>query len=184
MFFPRTRTSKENKGLKIDGFVVFRYRFYLSSNKKALAKFVKCINWQVSSQASQAMDLIYQWAPMDVEDALELLGPSFTDPTLRQYAVDRMREAPDSELQLYLLQLVQALKYEPHPLTKFTEVDRHELHAEAHVLEKIGASHVTTPPTTNQDTQGKRTSVFLLYVLMLSKSCILIIDLDSDTIKA
>ena len=87
--------------------MIWRYRFYLSSNKKALAKFVKCINWQVSSQASQAMELIHQWAPMDVADALELLGPTFTDQGLRQYAVNRMREAPDSELQLYLLQLVQ-----------------------------------------------------------------------------
>ena len=49
---------------------------------------------------------------MDVEDALELLGPSFKHPGVRRYAVSRMRSSPDTDLQLYLLQLVQALKYE------------------------------------------------------------------------
>lgn len=53
-----------------------------------------------------------QWAPMDVEDALELLSRNFTHPTVRQYAVTRLQQAPDEDLLLYLLQLVQALKYE------------------------------------------------------------------------
>lgn len=49
---------------------------------------------------------------MDVNDALELLGPSFTHPAVRYYAVARLKQAPDEDLFLYLLQLVQALKYE------------------------------------------------------------------------
>ena len=92
--------------------LIWRFRYYLSSNKKALAKFVKCINWGSSHEAAQALDLINKWTPMDVEDALELLGPSFKHPGLRHYAVTRLREASDGDLQLYLLQLVQALKYE------------------------------------------------------------------------
>lgn len=92
--------------------LIWRFRYYLSSNKKALAKFVKCINWGSSHEAAQALDLINKWTPMDVEDALELLGPSFKHPGLRHYAVTRLRQASDGDLQLYLLQLVQALKYE------------------------------------------------------------------------
>lgn len=92
--------------------LIWRFRYYLSSNRKALAKFVKCINWGSSHEAAQALDLINKWTPMDVEDALELLGPSFKHPGLRHYAVTRLREASDGDLQLYLLQLVQALKYE------------------------------------------------------------------------
>ena len=53
-----------------------------------------------------------KWEPMDVEDSLELLGPNFTHPCVRKYAVSRLRQAPDDDLLLYLLQLVQALKYE------------------------------------------------------------------------
>ncbi len=33
-------------------------RYYLSANKKSLAKFVKCVNWNVASEAMLALDLI------------------------------------------------------------------------------------------------------------------------------
>ena len=126
LIYPPTQTlSSEELDL------VWRYRQYLSANKKALTKFVKCINWKEPSLAAQAMDLINQWAPVDEADALELLGPSFTDPSLRQYAVNRIRNASDQDLQLYLLQLVQALKYEP-----LQEFDRHALYKEE--LDAIG----------------------------------------------
>lgn len=93
--------------------MIWNYRYYLSANKHALSKFVRCINWKSKEEAQQAMDFINNhWAAMDVDDALELLGPSFRHPGLRQYAVQRLRQAPDSALSLYLLQLVQALKYE------------------------------------------------------------------------
>lgn len=49
---------------------------------------------------------------MDVEDALELLSPTFKHPVVRRYAISRLKQAPDDDLVLYLLQLVQALKYE------------------------------------------------------------------------
>jgi phosphatidylinositol 3-kinase len=32
---------------------------------------------------------------MDVQDALELLGPTFTHAAVRAYAVTRLRQAPD-----------------------------------------------------------------------------------------
>ncbi len=38
---------------------------------------------------------------------------SFQNPTVRQYAVDTLQSASDEELLTYLLQLVQALRYEP-----------------------------------------------------------------------
>merc|ERR1719419_2835 len=49
---------------------------------------------------------------MDVEDSLELLSSQFTNPTVRRYAVARLEQADDEDLLMYLLQLVQALKYE------------------------------------------------------------------------
>ena len=95
--------------------LVWRYRFYLAGNKKALTKFVKSINWNAESEANQALEHITKkWVPIDVSDALELLGPTFRHPGLRQYAVNRLKQAPNSDLEMYLLQLVQALKYEPH----------------------------------------------------------------------
>lgn len=92
--------------------MVWKYRFYLSNQKKALTKFLKGVNWKLSGEAKQAIELLGKWAPPDVDDALELLGPGFTQPEVRRYAVERLSLASDEDLLLYLLQLVQALKYE------------------------------------------------------------------------
>nr|CAH7728751.1 unnamed protein product [Callosobruchus chinensis] len=91
---------------------VWKYRFYLSTQKKALAKFLKCVNWNQHNEVRQALHMMDIWSPMDVEDALELLSHNFTHPAVRRYAVTRLQQAPDEEIMLYLLQLVQALKYE------------------------------------------------------------------------
>ncbi|KPM04142.1 phosphatidylinositol 3-kinase catalytic subunit type 3-like protein [Sarcoptes scabiei] len=92
--------------------LLWRFRFYLRNQKKAFAKFLKTVNWNSESEAEQAIDLMKEWAPMDIEDSLELLSAFFTHPAVRRYAVGRLKEAADEELVLYLLQLVQALKYE------------------------------------------------------------------------
>ena len=53
MSYPNTQTlSSEEKDL------VWQYRFYLSANKKALAKFVKCVDWNTKTEANQALDLV------------------------------------------------------------------------------------------------------------------------------
>lgn len=91
---------------------VWKFRFYLSNQKKALTKFLKCVNWTQNNEVRQALSMLKIWAPMDVEDALELLSPNFTHTAVRKYAISRLQEAPDEDLMLYLLQLVQALKYE------------------------------------------------------------------------
>lgn len=95
--------------------LIWRFRYYLTRDKKALTKFIKSVNWRDSGEARQAMDILPKWTEIDVDDALELLGPTFDNPTVRAYAVERLRKAGDDELLLYLLQLVQALKFEKTP---------------------------------------------------------------------
>ncbi|KAK4810682.1 hypothetical protein QYF61_007482 [Mycteria americana] len=80
--------------------------------KRALTKFLKCVNWDLPQEAKQALELLGKWKPMDVEDSLELLSSHFTNPTVRRCAVARLQQADDEDLLMYLLQLVQALKYE------------------------------------------------------------------------
>ncbi|XKL66682.1 hypothetical protein PGB90_010102 [Kerria lacca] len=92
--------------------LIWKFRFYLSNQKKASVKFLECVNWKLPGEARQALDILAQWVPMDVEDALRLLSPSFQHPSVRRYAVTRLQQATDEDLLLYLLQLVQALKYE------------------------------------------------------------------------
>ncbi|AEO65173.1 uncharacterized protein THITE_2111906 [Thermothielavioides terrestris NRRL 8126] len=92
--------------------LIWKFRYYLTRNKKAVTKFAKSVNWQDVSEARHAAQILGMWTDIDVDDALELLGPTFDSPAVRAFAVDRLRKADDHELLLYLLQLVQALKYE------------------------------------------------------------------------
>lgn len=92
--------------------IVWKYRFYLSTKKKALTKFLKCVNWKLEGESKQALKLMNMFVPPESDDALELLGPTYTMPDVRHYAVERLSLATDEDLLLYLLQLVQALKYE------------------------------------------------------------------------
>jgi len=103
---PTQELNAEEKDL------VWKFRHHLTRDKRALTKFVKSVAWQDQSEARQAVQLLPKWTEIDVDDALELLGPTFDNPAVRAYAVDCLRESDDDELLLYLLQLVQALKFE------------------------------------------------------------------------
>ncbi|CAB5209963.1 unnamed protein product [Rhizophagus irregularis] len=92
--------------------LLWNFRFYLTRDKKALTKFLKCVAWSDSTEAKQAVELLPKWVDIDLDDALELLGANFKDRSVRGYAVSQLKKADDDELLLYLLQLVQALKFE------------------------------------------------------------------------
>ncbi|KAJ9083953.1 Phosphatidylinositol (PI) 3-kinase [Entomophthora muscae] len=92
--------------------LLWKFRFYLTQNKKALTKFLKGVVWSDPLESSQAAQLLESWAPVDVDDAIELLGPEFQNAAVRAYAVCQLQKACDDDLLLYLLQLVQALKFE------------------------------------------------------------------------
>lgn len=92
--------------------LVWKFRYFLINNKKGLNKLLKSVNFNDEAERKEALKLIYKWVEVDIEDALELLGPNFKNITVRTYAVERLKKAHDNELELYLLQLVQALRYE------------------------------------------------------------------------
>ncbi|KAK4046921.1 Phosphatidylinositol (PI) 3-kinase [Microbotryomycetes sp. JL201] len=96
--------------------LIWQFRFYLARDKRALTKFLKSVLWTDPGEVRQAVDvLLPMWAEVEMDDALELLGPGegFRDSRVRAYAVAQLGKADDEELMLYLLQLVQALKFEP-----------------------------------------------------------------------
>ncbi|KAL1924281.1 uncharacterized protein VTP21DRAFT_7316 [Calcarisporiella thermophila] len=92
--------------------MIWKFRYYLSRDKKALTKFLKCVVWTDATEVKQAVDLLQTWMEIDIDDALELLGRDFENRAVREYAVNKLRKADDDDLQLYLLQLVQALRFE------------------------------------------------------------------------
>uniref|UniRef100_A0A670YLH4 Phosphatidylinositol 3-kinase catalytic subunit type 3 n=1 Tax=Pseudonaja textilis TaxID=8673 RepID=A0A670YLH4_PSETE len=124
--------------------LVWKFRYYLTHQEKALTKFLKCVNWHLPQEAKQALELLGKWKPMDVEDSLELLSSQFTNPTVRRYAVARLQQADDEDLLMYLLQLVQALKYENFDDIK-SGLEPTKKETQGSVSESMATSGVTAP---------------------------------------
>ncbi|KAG6471426.1 hypothetical protein ZIOFF_068867 [Zingiber officinale] len=105
--YPPTRTLTGDERQ-----LLWKFRFSLMSEKRALTKFLRCVEWSDIQEAKQAIDLMGRWESIDVTDALELLSPVFESEEVRAYAVSVLERADDEELKCYLLQLVQALRFE------------------------------------------------------------------------
>ncbi|KAF8220972.1 atypical/PIKK/PI3K protein kinase [Tricholoma matsutake] len=106
-YSPSQPLNSEEKDL------IWKFRFYLARDKRGLTKFLKSVTWRDPSEVKQAVEeLLPQWTEIDTDDALELLGPGTVDSRVRAFAVKQLARADDDELLLYLLQLVQALKFE------------------------------------------------------------------------
>ncbi|GAA5875731.1 hypothetical protein JCM8547_007052 [Rhodosporidiobolus lusitaniae] len=133
--------------------LLWKFRFYLTRDKRALTKFLKSVVWSDPGEAKQAVEtLLPMWSEVEMDDALELLGPAegFRDKRVRAYAVRQLERADDEELMLYLLQLVQALKFEPAPSsspsssTSPSSSLRHSRHANALRSSASSASNLPT----------------------------------------
>tara|TARA_B110001452_G_scaffold69368_1_gene55954 strand:+ start:423 stop:2480 length:2058 start_codon:yes stop_codon:yes gene_type:complete len=106
---PTQRLREEEREL------MWKFRYSLTSEKKALTKLLKCVDWGDQRELHASLLLVQQWVPVDVQDLLELLGSSFVGAAawVREFAVSALRErATDNQLLSYLLPLCQALQYE------------------------------------------------------------------------
>ena len=92
--------------------ILWKFRYTLAEDKKATNKFVLSIDWNDEEEATAAAEMLKSWAAQDPEDALKLLSRRFRGHSIvRNHAVRSLSKCPDAELKLYLLQLVQALRY-------------------------------------------------------------------------
>ena len=106
---PTHPLSNEEKSL------IWQFRYYLSQGKEALTKFLHCVDWSSPVETEEALHLLIKWQPIDPADSLELFTRKFKEsvsPQVRKYAIARLQRTDNEELLLYLLQLVQALRYE------------------------------------------------------------------------
>eukprot|EP01035_Chromulina_nebulosa_P019703 gene19703-25627_t len=109
--------------------LLYRFRYTLTDNPKALTKFLLAVDWNSDIEIGEVQGLLLMWKEhtdtMDIADALKLLGreKAYQSPLVREYAVEILQRASDDDLLSYLLQLVQALRYEPvSPLSTSTRV--------------------------------------------------------------
>ena len=93
--------------------LLWKYRKYLVDDKRALTKFLRIINQSNEHEVEMATALMEKWAPIDIATALELLSGHFICPSFRKYGIDVLRKsASDGDLELYIMQLVQAIRFE------------------------------------------------------------------------
>ncbi|XP_078517955.1 phosphatidylinositol 4,5-bisphosphate 3-kinase catalytic subunit gamma isoform-like [Lissotriton helveticus] len=81
-----------------------------------LPKYLHQIQWGNMETVQDIHWLLDHWNPqsLDIAIALELLGINFADKTVRSMSVKRLELLSTEELLRYLLQLVQALKFEAY----------------------------------------------------------------------
>lgn len=94
--------------------LLWKFRYTLLDNKKAVVKFLLSVDWNEETERQQATDLLQQWCEIDIADALKLLGreKEFKHEIVRNFAVSTLAKAKNEDLFDFLLQLVQALRYE------------------------------------------------------------------------
>jgi phosphatidylinositol 3-kinase len=101
-YAPTQTLSSEEKDL------IWKFRFYLTRDKRGLTKFLKSVTWRDPSEVKQAVEVLLPlWTEVDTDDALELLGPNTVDSRVRSFAVKQLRRADDD----VRLSLIRALAY-------------------------------------------------------------------------
>ena len=92
---------------------IWKFRYYLGKEKKALTKFLQCVDWNDKHQSARATVHLEKWEKIELGDALELFSRRFRHARpVRCYAVQIAHAASDQELLGCLLPLVQSLRYE------------------------------------------------------------------------
>ena len=80
--------------------ILYKFRYTLTENKKAIIKFMYSINWDEETEVAELPVLFNLWtqnAPVDIEDALKLLSKDkcFEHHYVREYAVTVLKSATD-----------------------------------------------------------------------------------------
>eukprot|EP01045_Picozoa_sp_COSAG04_P022270 COSAG04_NODE_2493_length_4015_cov_3.067671_2_plen_1006_part_00 len=92
--------------------LIINLRFQCKSKPRALAKFLQAIDWGDPNAVQEGHSLLDDWDQLSTTEALELLDARYADQRIRTYAVKCLHAMTDEELELYMLQLIQVLKYE------------------------------------------------------------------------
>lgn len=104
---PLYELRHEEKGL------LWTYRAYVSQTT-GLPKLLESVDW-CSPECVRDVHFLLQFCPLQTAQVgLELLDGKFADVKTRDYAVRCIDQMNNFECSLYLLQLVQALKFEPY----------------------------------------------------------------------
>jgi hypothetical protein len=102
---------------------IFACRLSLVQDFAALPIFLLSVDWGCVHQRNEAYRLLPIWTkPNTPLNFISLLDVCYPDYRVRSFAVSQLKQLSDEELRLYLLQMVQCIKYEANhysPLVQF-----------------------------------------------------------------
>ncbi len=163
---PNKRLSEEAKVL------LWRFRFSLTDDQRAVTKFLRCVSWEDVAESREALELLNEWGPIPTADALELLSAAFAHEGVREYAVRQLQKADREEISNYLLQLVQALRYEAAVPNSLSESEIYYTHT-THARNARTRAHRTSSACMKGGTAGKIAHTHMcLTLLFLFFSCV------------
>lgn len=82
---------------------------------ESLSKLMQAVKWNNKNDVIETYGMLFRWPDLRPADAIELLTSVHADIEVRKFAVRCLhRHMRNEELEMYLLQLVQALKNEPY----------------------------------------------------------------------
>ncbi|CAB4036806.1 phosphatidylinositol 4,5-bisphosphate 3-kinase catalytic subunit beta isoform [Paramuricea clavata] len=94
---------------------IWFFRFECRDNfPNSLPKVLLSIQWNNHEDVARMHALLQCWPRIAPEQALELLDYKYPEKEVRDYAVQCLENFSDGQLHMYLLQLVQVLKYEAY----------------------------------------------------------------------
>uniref|UniRef100_A0A0B6ZC56 phosphatidylinositol 3-kinase n=1 Tax=Arion vulgaris TaxID=1028688 RepID=A0A0B6ZC56_9EUPU len=104
--------------------LIWLLRFEVCQNfPNHLAKVLQSVKWNSYVDVAKMTALLQAWPTLPVDYALEILDFEYPDHNVREFAVKCLdKELSDDDVSQYMLQLVQALKFETHifcPLATF-----------------------------------------------------------------
>ncbi|KAL1239973.1 5-bisphosphate 3-kinase catalytic subunit alpha isoform,Phosphatidylinositol 4 [Trichinella spiralis] len=94
--------------------LVWRCRHFCQTLPPSLPRLLDAVTWTCTEQVCELYSLLVDWPVVEPDVALELLDVKYPDTYVRQFAVRCLdMRLSDDQLAVYLIYLVQALKYEP-----------------------------------------------------------------------
>jgi len=101
--------------------LIIKSRDYISTIPSKLELFLRCINWFDPIQAYIAKTYLNKWEKIELIDAIGLLDARFPNIYVREYALSIINESTDDLKDLYMLQIIYALMYEPYNESYLTD---------------------------------------------------------------
>ncbi|CAK8685467.1 unnamed protein product [Clavelina lepadiformis] len=91
-----------------------KYSCYCKNRGNSLPKVLQSVDAANLESVVHMHALLKDWTSISIEVALELLDSLYVDEKVRNLAVDKLKSLSNNKLSAYLLQLTQALKFEPY----------------------------------------------------------------------